>query len=54
MTVPGDDQTTKKRWLHLRRILERSGPFKDPNFMPSPEVDCQLYELHNDLKSFDF
>ncbi|UJR35784.1 hypothetical protein I4U23_028532 [Adineta vaga] len=38
MTVPTDDSTTKQRWLHLRRILERSGPFKDPNFEPSSEL----------------
>ena len=39
MTVPGDDSTTKKRWTHLRRVLERAGPFKDPNFEPSAEVN---------------
>jgi hypothetical protein len=38
MTVPTDDSTTKKRWIHLRRILERAGPFKDPGFEPSTEV----------------
>lgn len=38
MTVPTDDSATKKRWIHLRRILERTGPFKDPNFEPSTEV----------------
>jgi hypothetical protein len=38
MTIPNDDSTNKKRWIHLRRILERGGPFKDPNFEPSIEV----------------
>lgn len=28
---------THKRWGHLRRILERSGPFCTPNFNASPE-----------------
>lgn len=26
-----------KRWIHMRRILERSGPFCSPNFVASPE-----------------
>ncbi|CAF0869412.1 unnamed protein product [Rotaria sp. Silwood1] len=38
MTIPNDDSTTKQRWIHLRRILERAGPFKDPNFEPSTEL----------------
>ncbi len=38
MTVPTDDSSTKKQWVHLRRILERAGPFKDPSFEPSTEV----------------
>ena len=38
MTVPADDATTKNQWIHLRRVLERTGPFKDPNFEPSTEV----------------
>jgi hypothetical protein len=38
MTIPNDDYTTKKRSIHLRRILERAGPFKDPGFEPSTEV----------------
>jgi hypothetical protein len=43
MTVPNDDSTTKKRWIHLRRILERGGPFKDPAFEPSTEVCYDFY-----------
>ena len=38
MTIPNVDLASKQRWIHLRRILERSGPFKDPNFEPSAEV----------------
>lgn len=26
-----------KRWIHIRRILERSGPFCSPGFSASPE-----------------
>lgn len=27
-----------KRWAHLRKILERPGPFCHPEFEPSPEI----------------
>lgn len=27
-----------KRWVHVRRILERSGPFCSPDFTPSTEA----------------
>jgi ubiquitin-activating enzyme E1 C len=26
------------RWSHLRRVLERPGPFAHPDFEPAPEV----------------
>lgn len=42
MSVSTDDYTNKKRWTHLRRILERGGPFMDANFQPSPEVYYNL------------
>ncbi|CAF3180042.1 unnamed protein product [Rotaria socialis] len=38
MTIPDDDSTKRKRWTHLRRVLERAGPYKDPNFEPSTEL----------------
>lgn len=36
-----------KRWGHLRKILERSGPFDTENFTPSPD---NLTFLMNDCK----
>ncbi len=26
------------RWNHVRKLLERGGPFAHPDFEPSPEV----------------
>lgn len=35
----GDSQDPlNKRWDHLRKILERPGPFCHPEFEPSPEI----------------
>ncbi|XP_055624776.1 nedd8-activating enzyme E1 catalytic subunit [Toxorhynchites rutilus septentrionalis] len=31
-------EAQSKRWSHLRKILERSGPFSPPNFTPSSET----------------
>lgn len=31
-------ESTQKRWDHLRKILERPGPFSHPEFEPSPEI----------------
>lgn len=31
-------ETSNKRWLHLRKVLERPGPFSHPDFEPSPEI----------------
>lgn len=36
-----------KKWGHLRKILERSGPFDTENFSSSPDV---LDFLNNDCK----
>lgn len=32
------DDNSHKRWGHLRKILERPGPFSHPEFEPSPEI----------------
>ena len=45
MTIPNSESTDGQRWTHLRRILERTGPFKDPNFEPSTEVNGELQHL---------
>lgn len=34
----GSEQLPGKRWNHLRKILERSGPFCPPNFTASTET----------------
>lgn len=31
-------ESTQKRWDHLRKILERPGPFSHPEFEPSSEI----------------
>lgn len=31
-------ESTQKRWDHLRKVLERAGPFSHPEFEPSPEI----------------
>lgn len=37
--MPGDSQeVTNQRWAHLRKVLERSGPFCHPDFEPSTET----------------
>lgn len=33
----GSDYTHRK-WCHLRKVLERSGPFCRPDFEPSPDT----------------
>lgn len=38
-TIMGESQDSQqKRWGHLRKILERPGPFCHPEFAPSPEI----------------
>uniref|UniRef100_A0A1Q3F3G9 NEDD8-activating enzyme E1 catalytic subunit n=1 Tax=Culex tarsalis TaxID=7177 RepID=A0A1Q3F3G9_CULTA len=37
-TAAGSEQQPGKRWNHLRKILERSGPFCPPNFTASTET----------------
>lgn len=43
-----DFDSTSKRWGHLRKILERSGPFDTENFQPSSDIlefmmsDCKI------------
>ncbi|XP_058834831.1 nedd8-activating enzyme E1 catalytic subunit [Topomyia yanbarensis] len=37
-TAPQPSETQSKRWSHLRKILERSGPFCPPNFTASTET----------------
>ena len=34
----GDGDIHNKRWCHLRKVLERSGPFCHPDFEPSPQL----------------
>ena len=34
--IPGEDQPG--RWNHVRKLLERRGPFSHENFEPSPEL----------------
>ncbi|XP_050304229.1 NEDD8-activating enzyme E1 catalytic subunit [Anthonomus grandis grandis] len=31
-------ESSQKRWSHLRKVLERPGPFSHPEFEPSPEI----------------
>lgn len=31
-------EAPQKRWIHLRNVLERPGPFSRPEYGPSPEV----------------
>lgn len=31
-------ESLQKRWSHLRKVLERPGPFSHPEFEPSPEI----------------
>ena len=45
MAIPSDDSTIKRQWIHIRSVLERTGPFKDPNFEPSTEVYYYHYYL---------
>ena len=51
MTIPNDPSAKKRQWTHLRRVLERTGPFKDPNFEPSTEVLHWRF-LHRLLKPY--
>lgn len=37
MEVVPQSDATSKRWVHIRKILERPGPFCTPNFTPSTE-----------------
>lgn len=36
--VNGDDHEWSGRWNHVRKLLERRGPFTHPNFEPSPDT----------------
>ena len=36
LEIPGKDQPG--RWHHVRKLLERSGPFCHEKFKPSPEL----------------
>ncbi|XP_073972403.1 ubiquitin-like activating enzyme 3 [Rhodnius prolixus] len=38
MSDENNEEILPGRWNHLRKILERSGPFCHPDFEPSPEV----------------
>ena len=42
MAVDSSRTDTEKdwpgRWNHVRKLLERTGPFAHPDFEPSPEV----------------
>ncbi|XP_066252487.1 NEDD8-activating enzyme E1 catalytic subunit [Euwallacea similis] len=31
-------ESSQKRWTHLRKVLERPGPFSHPEFEPSPDI----------------
>lgn len=31
-------ESAQKRWTHLRKVLERPGPFSHPEFEPSPDI----------------
>lgn len=53
-----ETDSTSKKWGHLRKILERSGPFDTENFTPSPEIleflmsDCKILVIGEiELKS---
>ena len=36
LEIPGKDQPG--HWSHVRKLLERSGPFSHEKFKPSPEL----------------
>ncbi|CAH1403213.1 unnamed protein product [Nezara viridula] len=38
MSENNEDQQYPRRWNHIRKILERAGPFCHPNYEASPEV----------------
>lgn len=41
MSAAGENHTPDnqlRRWQHIRKVLERSGPFCHPDFEPSPVV----------------
>lgn len=48
MEVDTQSDAINKRWIHIRKILERPGPFCTPNFTPSSETleflmkDCKI------------
>jgi NEDD8-activating enzyme E1 len=48
---------TNKKWGHLRKILERSGPFDTENFSPSPDIleflmnDCKILVIGEENKN---
>lgn len=35
---PSNQETLTRRWCHLKKVLERSGPFCHPDFEPSSEI----------------
>ena len=38
------------RWNHIKKLLERGGPFAHPDFEPSPEVILNLHILYIGFK----
>lgn len=47
MDVDTQSDINAKRWIHIRKLLERPGPFCTPNFEPSAE--CMEF-IVNDFK----
>lgn len=51
---------TSKKWGHLRKILERNGPFDTENFAPSPDnlaflmSDCKILVIGKKIKVRSF
>lgn len=31
-------ESSQKKWTHLKKVLERPGPFSHPEFEPSPDI----------------
>lgn len=38
------DENWPGRWNHVKKFLERTGPFAHPDFEPSPEVR-KVYQI---------
>lgn len=45
-------EISSKRWAHLRKILERPGPFCQPNFTPSTG-NLSKKEQNNEFHHFN-